>query len=80
MFPDIGKILIAGGIVAILTGLGLVLAPRFGVAEWFGWLGRLPLDLRIEREGFSFYFPLGTSILLSLLLSVILYFINALTR
>ncbi|MER3457766.1 MAG: DUF2905 domain-containing protein, partial [Chloroflexota bacterium] len=36
------------------------------------WLGNLPGDIRIERDGFSCFFPLATSILLSLLLTVIL--------
>ncbi|WP_279384257.1 DUF2905 domain-containing protein [Geotalea toluenoxydans] len=37
------------------------------------WLGRLPGDIYIKRENFSFYFPLATSILVSLLLSLILW-------
>lgn len=37
-----------------------------------GWLGRLPGDIRIEREHFRFYFPITTMILLSLLLNLIL--------
>ena len=37
-----------------------------------GWLGRLPGDIRIRRDGFSFYFPLATSLLLSILLTLLL--------
>lgn len=62
-----GKMLIAAGALLILLGLFL----------HFGWkipfLGKLPGDLRIEKENFSFYFPLTTCILLSLLFSLILW-------
>ena len=37
-----------------------------------GWFGRLPGDFRIQRNGFSFYFPLATCLLLSLLLTLLL--------
>jgi hypothetical protein len=54
-----------------------VLIAAVGVVLYFGrtlpFLGRLPGDIRIERPGFRFYAPITTSILLSLLLSAILY-------
>jgi len=62
------------GKALIFIGLSLVAAGLF--FSWGGkipFLGRLPLDIRIERENFSFYFPIGTCILLSLLLSFILW-------
>ncbi|MDD2321172.1 MAG: DUF2905 domain-containing protein [Geobacteraceae bacterium] len=63
-----GKLLILlGGLMAVL-GLVLLLADRIP------WLGRLPGDIFIKRENFSFYFPLATCILLSLLLSLIVHF------
>lgn len=59
-----------------LIYLGLIIAA-IGVAVSFAgkipWLGRLPGDIHIKRENFSFYFPLATSILVSLLLSLILW-------
>ena len=63
----------------VLIGLGLALA---GGGLWLmgkaGWpLGRLPGDIRIEREGFTFYFPLVSSILVSLVLTVL---VNVLAR
>jgi len=61
-----GKILMLLG--AILLALGAILS--FGGK--FGWLGRLPGDFRFERGSFSFYFPLATSILLSLILTLVL--------
>jgi len=61
-----GKLLMAIG--ALLLGIGVVLT----LAGKVGWLGRLPGDIRIQRDGFSFYFPLATSLLLSLLLTLLL--------
>ncbi|GAB7027605.1 DUF2905 domain-containing protein [Geotalea toluenoxydans] len=64
------------GIGKALIYLGLIIAA-IGVAVSFAgkipWLGRLPGDIYIKRENFSFYFPLATSILVSLLLSLILW-------
>jgi len=65
--PDLGRFLIIIGVILVLVGLALWLSPKIP------WLGRLPGDILIKRENFSFYFPLGTSILLSLILSLILY-------
>jgi hypothetical protein len=59
-----------------LIYIGLFIAA-IGVAVSFSgkipWLGRLPGDIYIKRENFSFYFPLATSILISILLSLILW-------
>lgn len=62
-----GKILITLGLVLVTAGFLLQLGGKLN------FLGRLPGDIRIERESFSFYFPMGTSILLSLLLSLVLW-------
>lgn len=61
----------------ILIGIGAMLIVA-GLLAWalqgkLGWLGRLPGDLRIEREGFRLYFPLTTMILLSLLLNFVIW-------
>ncbi len=56
-----------GGIVLFLVGGGFYLAAKFGLP-----FGRLPGDIRIEREGFSFYFPLASSILISIVLTIVL--------
>jgi hypothetical protein len=63
---DIGKLLLLLGGLIFLLGLVLTLSGRPP------WLGRLPGDIRIEREGFSCFIPIVTSILLSLLLTVLL--------
>jgi hypothetical protein len=63
----IGRTLMLGGIVLFLVGGGIYLSAKLGLP-----LGRLPGDIRIEREGFSFYLPLATSILLSVVLAIVL--------
>lgn len=60
------KILIIAGLVLLAGGL---IWYFFG--DKLSWLGRLPGDIRIERENFRFYFPITTMILLSLLLTLI---------
>ena len=60
----------------MLLGLGLVIAGVglvFLHAPSIPWLGRLPGDIRIERENFRFYFPVVTCLLLSLALTLILW-------
>jgi hypothetical protein len=56
----------------VIAGAGLV----WILASSIPWLGRLPGDVRIERESFRFYFPLVTCLLVSLLLSVVLWLIR----
>jgi hypothetical protein len=65
--PNPGRLLIILGLTLAATGLLLTFAGRIP------FIGKLPGDLRIERENFTFYFPLGTCLLLSLLLSLIFW-------
>lgn len=67
----IARYLVIGGIVLILIGGGVYLAAKFGIP-----LGRLPGDIRIEGENGSFYFPLTSSILVSVLLTIIFNLIS----
>lgn len=62
------KLLIGAGVLLILLGL-----LAWALQGRLGWLGRLPGDIRIERENFQFYFPVTTMILLSILLSAVLW-------
>jgi DUF2905 family protein len=64
---NLARFLVIGGIILILIGGGVYLAAKFGIP-----LGRLPGDIRIEGKGGSFYFPVVTSIVISVLLTVIL--------
>ena len=63
---DLGRFLVVLGGVAVLAGLVLMLAPRIP------WLGRLPGDIVINRGPVSVYFPLATSIVISIVLTVVL--------
>jgi len=65
--PGLGKSLIVIGLVIAAIGLLLTLAGRLP------WLGRLPGDIFIKKDNFTFYFPLATSILISLILSLLLW-------
>ncbi len=64
---EIGRALVALGLVLVLLGLVWLYAP--GLLAWFG---RLPGDIRLEREGFRFYLPLTSMLLVSLALSLLL--------
>lgn len=72
---NMGRFLMIGGIVLFLVGGLVFLASKFGIP-----FGRLPGDIRIERDGFSFYFPLASSIVISVVLSIILNVIVRLFR
>lgn len=63
------KFLIIAGVVLILVGLGWLVGERLG-------LGRLPGDIVIERGNFRLYVPIGTSLLISVLLSLALWLFN----
>jgi hypothetical protein len=65
---NLGKPLIILGLVLVVAGLVVSFAPRLP-----SWFGRLPGDLTIKRGSFSFYFPLATCLLLSAILSFILW-------
>ena len=68
---NIARFLVIGGLVLILLGGGVYLAAKFGIP-----LGRLPGDIRIEGKNGSFYFPVVSSILVSVILTVILNLIS----
>ena len=68
--PEIGRTLIALGILLVVAGGIVLLLGRTGVP--FG-LGRLPGDILIKRDGFTFYMPITTSILVSVAVTAILW-------
>ena len=68
---DFGKLLILVGGALVLGGIVLLLVGRLHLP-----LGRLPGDIVYRRRNTTFYFPLATSILLSVILSVVLYFVG----
>lgn len=67
---EMGKLLMVVGAGLILLGAVLALGSKVP------GFGKLPGDIFIKKENFSFYFPITTSILLSILLSAVLYFFN----
>ena len=68
---ELGKLLIILGIVLVVAGVLLTLLGRTNLP-----LGRLPGDILYRGKNTTFYFPLATSILLSVILSLVLYFVN----
>lgn len=66
---DIGRLLVVFGLVIVVAGVLVMLVGRVP------GIGRLPGDIHIQRGTWTFYFPLGTSILLSILLSLVLWLI-----
>ncbi len=70
--PDLesfGKLLLVGGALIAAAGIILLLFGRLGI-------GRLPGDIFIQRENITFYFPLATMLLVSIILTLILNFIR----
>jgi len=72
---NIGRYLMIGGVTLFVVGGLIFLASKFGIP-----FGRLPGDIRIERDGFSFYFPLASSILISVVLTILLNIIIRLVK
>jgi hypothetical protein len=72
---NLGKLIIVLGAILIAAGLLLLLLSRTGLP-----IGRLPGDIMYRRRNFAFYFPLTTSILLSIVLSLLFYFLSRMHR
>lgn len=65
---EFGKTLVYIGIALVVLGL------IFSVVGKIPWLGNLPGDITLQRERFTFYFPLTTCILISVIITLVLYF------
>lgn len=72
---ELGKALLGLGLLLALVGAGLLLAGRIGLP-----LGRLPGDFAFKGKHVSVFFPLGTSILISIVLSAVLYLLSRFHR
>ncbi|HTZ56525.1 MAG TPA: DUF2905 domain-containing protein [Acidobacteriaceae bacterium] len=72
---DLGRLLIGLGLLLLIAGALLLLLGRTGIP-----LGRLPGDISYRGKNVSVYFPLGTSILISILLSVVFYLLSRFRR
>jgi len=69
-WQDLGKLLLVFGVVLLALGAILAFGPRIP------WLGRLPGDFSFGGENWRVYIPLGTSLLLSLVLSLVFGLLN----
>lgn len=69
-FSSLGRFLVVLGLIVAVIGLALIFAGEIP------WIGRLPDDFFLRGRNFSFYFPLTTSILISVILTRILRFFN----
>ncbi len=72
---ELGKALVTIGLLLAVAGVAVMLAARLGLT-----LGRLPGDFSHRGKNFAFFFPLGTSILVSVILSAILYLLSRFRR
>lgn len=70
MMQELGRLLLIIGVIVTVIGLVLLFADRIP------FIGRLPGDIVIKRKNFVFYFPLMTSIIISVLLTVVLSLIS----
>ena len=73
MTAETGKYIIAFGLLIIVIGLII-----YFFHDKLHWIGRLPGDIRIEKENFKFYFPITTMILLSLVLTALVWVVRKL--
>jgi H+/Cl- antiporter ClcA len=65
---ELGRVLIYLGLIIVVFGVAILLAGKIP------WLGNLPGDISIQRGRFTIYFPLGTCLLVSALISLVVYF------
>lgn len=63
----IGRVLVIVGAAAALVGVLFIVSPKIP------WLGRLPGDILIQKKNFTFYFPLATSIMISIILTLLFW-------
>ena len=67
MDQQTGKYIIAGGIFIVIAGVLI-----YFFHDYFKWLGKLPGDIRIEKENYRFYFPFVTLIIISIAITLII--------
>jgi hypothetical protein len=72
----LGRVLVAVGALVAIVGVVLIVADRFPGLR----IGRLPGDVAVERPGFRLYFPLGTSLLISIVLTLALWLFSRFSR
>ncbi len=70
---NMGKILLVTGIVLAITGVAIMFISKFSAIDALKGTGKLPGDMYIQKKNFTFYFPIATSILISIILSIVFY-------
>jgi hypothetical protein len=75
---ELGRLFLGLGVLLVILGVFFLLAGN--LSGKVPWLGKLPGDIYVEREGWKLYFPLGTSILVSVVVSVVLTVLALLFR
>lgn len=68
-FSSLGKILVVIGVLTVITGIFIMFIGKIP------FIGKLPGDIYIQKKNFTFYFPLGTSIIISIILSLLFWLI-----
>ena len=71
MNPETGKYIVVIGLAIILVGVFI-----YFFHDKLHWIGRLPGDIRVEKENFRFYFPIMTMILLSVIVSAVIWLVR----
>lgn len=71
MSPQLGKYIILAGIIIVILGIII-----YFFSDKLHWIGRLPGDIRVEKDNFRFYFPITTMIIASILLTIIIQIIK----
>jgi len=72
-----GKWLVGFGALLILLGLLFITMPKlFGSGGPLSWLGRLPGDIVIRKDNVALYFPIATSLIVSVVLTLLFYFLS----
>ena len=74
MSMSMGRFLVWSGVILVVIGSMVVWGPKLP------WVGRLPGDIMIRRENFSFYVPLTTCLILSAVVSLVMWLINLFRR
>ena len=76
-----GRALMLIGLGLVVVGILFILAGRFpGLGSGLSWLGKLPGDIAVKRDNFSFYFPIATGVVLSVVVSLLFYLLSWLFR
>jgi Protein of unknown function (DUF2905) len=68
---ELGKVMVVSGVVLVVVGLGAILLGRMNLA-----LGMLPGDIVYRGKRTTFYFPLATSVVVSVVLSILMYLVG----